>query len=34
MAEIEKSPYLNNDLTDRPEIWHDDAFWPLDPFDP
>jgi len=23
-----KSPYLRNGLTDRHEIWHDDAVWP------
>jgi len=26
MGEIEKSPYLNNGLTDRREIWYGDAF--------
>ena len=25
MGEIEKSPHLSNDLTDRHEIWHGDA---------
>jgi len=26
MGEVEKSPYLSNRLTNRREIWHDDAF--------
>jgi len=29
ILEIEKQPYLNNRLTDRHVIWHDDAFWPI-----
>ena len=28
LGKIEKSPYLRNGLTDRHEIWHDDAGWP------
>jgi len=31
---IEKSPYLRNSLTDRHEIWHDDARWPSSSFRP
>jgi len=32
---LEKStirPYLGNGLTDRCEIWHDDAYWPFKPY--
>jgi len=31
MGEIEKSPELSNDLTDRHEIWHGNAFYSLEP---
>jgi len=26
-----KSRYLDNGLTDRHSIWHDDAYWPSEP---
>jgi len=34
ILKIDKSPYLSNGLTDRLEIWHNNAFWPSWPFPP
>jgi len=34
MGDIEKSPYLSNDLTDRHKIWHGDTLWHYWPFPP
>jgi len=31
IGKIEKSPYLNNGLSDCHEIWHDDAHLPTHP---
>jgi len=31
ILKMENSPCLRNNLTDRHEIWHDDAGWPFWP---
>ena len=32
ILKIDKWPYFLNGLSDVREIWHDDAYWPYEPY--